>query len=30
MSDLKQNDYVTFNVNTKYGLVKYENGKNLK
>ena len=30
LGNLKQSDYVTFNVNTKYGLVKYENGKKFK
>ena len=30
IGNLKKGDYVCFNINTKYGLVKYENGKKFK
>ena len=30
LGNLKRGDYITVNVNTKYGLMKYENGKKFK
>ena len=30
LGNLKQNDYITVNINTKYGLVKYNNGEKFK
>ena len=30
LGNLKKDDYITININTKYGLVRYENGKKFK